>query len=178
MANPSPAWTARLWELFCDPDGAVQSDRHCPSSMSAADSDAYFPMPSRKSARVELVYGWASPAGRRAGAHHACYSYVCYRTLEHFPKTRAIFMQSGASKACCSGSKSILPLKPKAKASSSAGHVTVRQPRTQQLYPVDEQSEKFYIDGEKIRGSVGFQGWKIPFVDFSWGFPEPTTFSR
>ena len=162
-----PAWTARWWI-----SSATRRARGRRSTRRWLNKrrgwNAYFPMPFRKSARVELVYDGPLPPGGKLWQAMPCYSYVTYRTRTRYPTRRAISMPRGGREWCCWASEEYVALEAKGKGKFVGWNVTVRRPGHDD-YPVDE-NEKFFVDGEQ-EPSVEFQGIEDSF-GFSWGFPE------
>jgi hypothetical protein len=134
--------------------------------------NAYFPMPFRKSARVELVYDGPVSPGRVLESMMPCYSYVCHRTLEHFPKDMGYFHASWRQQSLLLGLNDYVALEATGKGKFVGWNITIRTPESNDC-PVDE-NEKFYIDGE-ANPSVEFQGLEDSF-GFSWGFPKSDHF--
>src|SRR5208282_1864863 len=130
--------------------------------------NAYFPMPFRKSAKVELVYDGPLEPGSELWRLMPCYSYVMYRTADELPADAGYFHASWRQQALKLGLADYIALEAKSKGKCVGLNVTVRLPGRGD-YPVDE-NEKFYIDGETT-ASVEFQGLEDSF-GFSWGFPE------
>jgi hypothetical protein len=129
--------------------------------------NAYFPMPFRKWARIELVYDGPVGPGDELWRLMPCYSYVVYRTLDKVPRDAAYFHASWRQEGLLLGKRDYLALDAKGRGKFVGWNVTMRQPGRDN-YPVD-QNEKFYIDGGTTP-SVEFQGIEDSF-GFSWGFP-------
>jgi len=162
----TPSVDCPLVDFFCDPNGehnwvntALVNERQ--------GFNAYFPMPFRKSARVELLYDGPLPAGRGLEREMPCYSYVCYHTLKRLPSDTGYFCASWRQEELLLGKREYLALVATGKGKVVGWNVTVRSPYLDK-YPVDE-NEKFFIDGE-TKASVEFQGLEDSF-GFSWGFP-------
>ena len=130
--------------------------------------NAYFPMPFRKSAKVELVYDGPLAPGDELWKIMPCYSYVSYRTVKKMPADTGYFHASWRQEGLLLGKRDYVALEAKGKGKFVGWNVTVRSPG-RDGYPVDE-NEKFYIDGEPT-ASIEFQGLEDSF-GFSWGFPE------
>ncbi len=130
--------------------------------------NAYFPMPFRKAAKVELVYDGPLAPGDALWKLMPCYSYVMYRTAEKIADDLGYFHAHWRQQTLLLGREDYLALEARGKGKFIGWNVTVRRPGRPD-YPVDE-NEKFTIDGEKTP-SVEFQGLEDSF-GFSWGFPE------
>ncbi len=158
-------------DFFCDPDDACKVINTAFVNVRRG-FNAYFPMPFRRSARVELVYDGPVPPGADLARRMPCYSYVCYRTLQNYPAETGCFHSSWRQESLLLGQKDYVALEAKGKGKFVGWNVTVRG-LDHDSYPVDE-NEKFYIDGETVP-SVEFQGLEDSF-GFSWGFPETDNF--
>jgi hypothetical protein len=154
-----------LVDFFCDPDGTRDVVDSAMVNV-CRGFNCYFPMPFRKSAKVELQYD--GPVEPRADLwrKNPCYSYVSYHTLGKFPKDTGYFCASWKQDTLKLGLKDYVALETRGKGKFIGWNVTVRGPGRR--YPVDE-NEKFYIDG-KTSPSIEFQGLEDSF-GFSWGFP-------
>jgi Protein of unknown function (DUF2961) len=158
-------------DFFCNPDDARKLINTAFVNVNRG-FNAYFPMPFRKSARVELVYDGPFPPGEELARMMPCYSYVCYRTLEAYPEDDGYFHASWRQQSLLLGLKDYVALEATGKGKFVGWNVTVRG-LEHDSFPVDE-NEKFYIDGERTP-SVEFQGLEDSF-GFSWGFPDGDTF--
>jgi hypothetical protein len=161
----NPSVECPMVDFFCDPNGsrevvntALVNVRH--------GYNAYFPMPFRKSARIELEYQGPVAPGDKLWSLMPCYSYVCYRTLTDVPANTGYFCASWRQETL-KLVRDYVALEATGKGKFIGWNVTVRRPGTD--YPVDE-NEKFYVDGEST-ASVEFQGLEDSF-GFSWGFPN------
>jgi Protein of unknown function (DUF2961) len=163
----NPSVDCPLVDFFCDPDGTRDVVNTAMVNVRRG-FNAYFPMPFRKSAKVELVYDGPVKPGPELQNIMPCYSYVCYRTLKRFPADTGYFCASWRQEALKMGIKDYVALEAKGKGKLVGWNITVRWPG-RNSYPVDE-NEKFYIDGE-TNASVEFQGLEDSF-GFSWGFPS------
>jgi hypothetical protein len=162
----TPAVDCPLVDFFCDPAG-LREVVNTALANKRRGWNAYFPMPYRKSARIELVYEGPVEPGEALWALMPAYSYVLYRT-ENIPKDVGYFHAYWRQEALRIGERDYLALETKGKGKFVGWNVTVRAPG-KDGYPVDE-NEKFYVDGEKA-ASIEFQGLEDSF-GFSWGFPE------
>lgn len=168
-----PSVECPLVDFFCDPAG--QKDEVCTALVNKRRGwNAYFPMPFRKSARVELAYDGPLPAGNPLAGQMPAYSYVLYRTLENLPENAGYFHAYWQQRAwLLSNEYTVLDAKGLGK--FIGWNVTMRIPGNTAKpgypggYPVDE-NEKFFLDSE-AEPSVEFQGLEDSF-GFSWAFPE------
>ncbi len=158
-------------DFFCNPDDASKLVNTAFVNVNRG-YNAYFPMPFRKSARVELVYDGPVSPGPVLESMMPCYSYVCHRTLEHFPKDTGYFHASWRQQTLVLGLKDYVALEATGKGKFIGWNVTARGLESNDV-PVDA-NEKFYIDGE-TNPSVEFQGLEDSF-GFSWGFPKTDNF--
>ena len=162
----TPSVDVPLVDFFCDPDGRRESVNTALVNKRRG-FNAYFPMPFRRAARLELVYDGPVPPGEDLWRLMPCYSYVCYRTLKKVAKDTGYFHAAWRQEELLLGQRDYLALDARGKGKVVGWNVTVHSPRGG--YPVDE-NEKFYIDGEPT-ASIEFQGLEDSF-GFSWGFPE------
>jgi hypothetical protein len=162
----SPSVDCPLVDFFCDPAG-LRDEVNTSLVNKRRGFNAYFPMPFRTSARIELVYDGAMEPGLELWKAMPCYSYVMYRTLPEVPQDSGYFHASWRQEGLLLGQREYVALEAKGKGKFVGWNVTVRRPG-RSSYPVDE-NEKFYIDGEQT-ASVEFQGLEDSF-GFSWGFP-------
>jgi hypothetical protein len=163
----SPSVDCPLVDFFCDPNG--ERDVVNTALVNVRQGfNAYFQMPFRKSARVELVYDGPLGVGRELQQAMPCYSYVCYRTLKKVPPDTGYFCASWRQEEILLGTKDYVALEAKGKGKFVGWNVTIRNLHFKGR-PVVDENEKFYIDGE-TNASVEFQGLEDSF-GFSWGFP-------
>ena len=163
----TPSVDCPLVDFFCDPAGARDVVNTAFVNVRRG-FNAYFPMPFKKSARVELVYEGPLEPGGKLWRAMPCYSYIMYRTTDKIPADTGYFHASWRQQALKLGLTDYIALEAGGKGKFVGWNVTVRRPGTND-YPVDE-NEKFYIDGETTP-SIEFQGLEDSF-GFSWGFPE------
>jgi len=163
----SPSVDCPLVDFFCDPAG-TRDEVNTALVNVRRGFNAYFPMPFRKSAKVELVYDGPLAPGDELWNLMPCYSYVCYRSLKKVLADTGYFHASWRQEALLLGKRDYVALEARGKGKVVGWNVTVRSPG-RDGYPVDE-NEKFFIDGEQT-ASVEFQGLEDSF-GFSWGFPE------
>jgi hypothetical protein len=162
----APSVDCPLVDFFCDPAG-LRDEVNTALVNKRRGFNAYFPMPFRKSARVELVYDGPIEPGEELWKRMPCYSYVMYRTLDSIPEDMGYFHAHWRQEALPLGKRDYVALEAKGRGKYVGWNVTVRRPG-RGGYPVDE-NEKFYIDGEKVP-SIEFQGIEDSF-GFSWGYP-------
>jgi hypothetical protein len=162
-----PSVDCPLVDFFCDPAG-VRDEVNTALVNKRRGWNAYFPLPFRKSARVELVYDGPLAPGQELWRQMPCYSYVMYRTAEKIADAAGYFHAHWRQESLLLGRREYTALDAKGKGKFIGWNVTVRG-LGQDSYPVDE-NEKFFIDGEQ-KPSIEFQGLEDSF-GFSWGFPE------
>jgi hypothetical protein len=162
-----PSVDCPLVDFFCDPAG-TRDEVNSMLVNKRRGWNAYFPMPFRQSAKIELVYDGPLPPGKDLWAAMPAYSYVMYRTAESIPADSGNFHAHWRQSPVMIGKEDYLALDAKGKGKFIGWNVTIRRP-TPGDYPVDV-NEKFFVDGEKT-ASVEFQGLEDSF-GFSWGFPE------
>lgn len=162
-----PSVDCPMVDFFCDPAG-LRDTLHNALVNKNRGFNAYFAMPFRKSARVELVYDGPVKPGNELWSMMPCYSYVTYRTLESVPANVGYFHAHWRQESLLLGKREYTALEAKGRGKFIGWNVTVRSVGRLRGYPVDE-NEKFFIDGED-EASVEFQGLEDSF-GFSWGFP-------
>jgi lysophospholipase L1-like esterase len=162
-----PSVDCPLVDFFCDPAG-MREEVNTALVNKRRGWNAYFPMPFRKSARLELVYDGPLSPGDELWRQMPCYSYVMYRTLESMPETEGYFHAHWRQEDLLLGRREYTALEAKGNGKFVGWNVTVRCPGRSDYLPVDE-NEKFFIDGEQ-KPSVEFQGLEDSF-GFSWSFP-------
>ena len=154
----TPSVDCPLVDFFCDPNG--ERDWVNTAFVNVRQGfNAYFPMPFRKSARVELLYDGPLPAGRELESRMPCYSYVCYHTLKEVPTDTGYFCASWRQEELLLGQKEYVALETTGRGKFVGWNVTVRNPCLEK-YPADE-NEKFFIDGETQRLPWNSRDWKI-----------------
>ena len=88
--EPSPSVDCPLVDFFCDP-GGLREEVNTALVNKRRGFNAYFPMPFRKSGRIELVYDGPVEPGEELWRIMPCYSYVMYRTAERIPDDLGYF---------------------------------------------------------------------------------------
>lgn len=162
----SPSVDCPLVDFFCDPAG-LREEVNTALVNKRRGFNAYFPMPLRKSGRIELVYDGPLAPGDELWKAMPCYSYVMYRTAGRIADDTGYFHAHWRQEGLLLGQRDYLALEATGKGKFVGWNVTIRRPG-RSGYPVDG-NEKFYIDGEKT-ASIEFQGLEDSF-GFSWGFP-------
>ena len=162
----SPSVDCPLVDFFCDPAGTRESIDTVYVNKQRG-FNAYFPMPFRRSAKVELVYDGPVEPGEKLWEIMPCYSYVMVRTLSEIADDLGYFHAHWRQEGLLLGKRDYLALDAQGRGKFVGWNFTVRRPG-RSGYPVDENA-KFYIDGEEAP-SVELQGIEDSF-GFSWGFP-------
>ncbi|MHC4309904.1 MAG: glycoside hydrolase family 172 protein [Planctomycetota bacterium] len=162
-----PSVDCPLVDFFCDPAG-LREEVNTALVNKRRGFNAYFTMPFRKSARIELVYDGPVEPGNELWRIMPCYSYVMYRAVDRIDPDLGYFHAHWRQEGVLLGKRDYAALNAKGRGKFVGWNVTVRQPG-RAGYPVDE-NEKFYIDGEEVP-SIEFQGIEDSF-GFSWGYPE------
>jgi hypothetical protein len=162
----SPSVDCPMVDFFCDPAG-VRDVVNTALVNKRQGWNVYFPMPFRKSAKIELVYDGSVPPGEQLWRIMPAYSYVIYRTAERIPEDSGCFHAHWRQDGLLLGKADYLALEATGKGKFIGWNVTCRRPG-RSGYPVD-QNEKFYIDSEQT-ASVEFMGMEDSF-GFSYGFP-------
>jgi hypothetical protein len=168
-----PSVDSPLVDFFCDPAG-LRGTVNTALVNKNRGFNAYFAMPFRKSARVELVYDGPVEPGKELWSMMPCYSYVSYRTLEKLPENVGYFHAHWRQELLLLGKHEYTALEAQGNGKFIGWSVTVRQPGRPKGYPVDE-NEKFFIDGQS-KPAIEYQGLEDSF-GFSWGFPPKESFS-
>jgi hypothetical protein len=162
----SPSVDVPLVDFFCDPAG-LREEVNTALVNKRRGFNAYFPMPFRRSGRIELLYDGPVKPGEELWRLMPCYSYVMYRTLNRLPKGHGYFHAAWRQEALLLGRRDYVALEAAGRGKFVGWNVTMRLPG-REGYPVD-MNEKFYLDGEQT-ASIEFQGIEDSF-GFSWGFP-------
>jgi len=163
----APSVNCPLVDFFCDPAGQYESVQTVVLNKRRG-FNCYFPMPYRRSARVELVYDGDLEPGPELQKNMPCYSYVMYRELDDWPENSGYFHANWRQQALPLGKQAYTALDVRGKGKFAGWSVTVRKPGSQ-AYLVD-MNEMFYVDDETAP-SIELQGIEDAF-GFSWGFPE------
>lgn len=162
----APSVLCPLVDFFCDPAGEREQLETILTNKKRG-WNAYFPMPFRRSARVELVYEGPVEPGQELWELMPCYSYVLVRQGVSIPEDWGYFHAAWHQALVNLGKEDFVALEALGKGKFIGWNVTVRLPG-RPGYPVDENA-KFFIDGGE-RPAVELQGIEDAF-GFSWGFP-------
>jgi len=154
-------------DFFCDPAGTREMVNTALVNKRRG-WNAYFPMPFRRAAKIELLYDGPLSPGDELWSRMPCYSYVMYRTVDRIPDDVGYFHAGWRQEGLLLGRTDYLALEAAGRGRFIGWNASVRRPGRSD-YPVD-MNEKFYIDGEPAP-SIEFQGIEDSF-GFSWGFPE------
>lgn len=163
----TPSVDVPLVDFFADPDG-LQHRIDTALVNKRRGWNAYFPMPFRRSAKIELVYDGPLSPGKELESSMPCYSYVLWKSLKKVPRDAGYFHASWRQQSLLLGKQDYVALEAKGKGKFVGWNITIHSLGSVG-YPVDE-NEKFYVDG-KTKPSVEFQGLEDSF-GFSWGFPR------
>lgn len=171
----APSVEAPLVDFFCDPNGAL--DRVDSVFVNKKRGwNCYFPMPFRKSARIELdAEDPRYPSGM--ASHEPCYAYVHYRTVPSLPPDVPTFHASWRQQTVDMDRVEFHAMEAEGKGVFVGWNLTVRGVDTPTSgYFVDE-NVKIWVDGGR-QPAVEWQGLEDSF-GFSWGFPpEANSFPR
>ncbi|MBM3334246.1 DUF2961 domain-containing protein, partial [Candidatus Sumerlaeota bacterium] len=162
----SPSVDCPLVDFFCDPAG-TREEVNTALVNKRRGFNTYFPMPFRRSARIELLYDGPVEPGEELWKIMPCYSYVMYRTANRVSRNTGYFHAHWRQETLLLGARDYVALQAKGNGKFVGWNVTIRRPGRPN-YPVDA-NEKFYIDGETTP-SIELQGLEDSF-GFSWGFP-------
>ncbi len=162
-----PSVDVPLVDFFCNPAG-TRDEVNTALVNVRRGYNSYFPMPFRKSGRIELVYDGPVEPGEELWKLMPCYFYLIYRTQKEIPASQGYFHASWRQQGLLLGKEDYVALEAKGHGKFVGWNVSIRLPG-RDGYPVDA-NEKFYIDGEEAP-SIEFQGLEDSF-GFSWGFPE------
>jgi hypothetical protein len=167
-----PSVDCPLVDFFCDPAG-TREEVNTALVNKRRGWNSYFPMPFRKSARIELVYDGPLAPGDELWRQMPCYSYVMYRTLEKVPDTEGYFHAHWRQEDLLLGKREYTALEASGNGKFVGWNVTIRWPGRDSNSPpglfVDE-NVKLTVDSEQ-EASVEFQGLEDSF-GFSWSLPE------
>jgi len=163
-----PSVESPLVDFFCDPNGALERVDTVLVNKKRG-WNCYFPMPFRKSARVELeADNPRYPSG--SWSANPCYSYVIYHTMKSLPDNTAYFHACWRQRTLLLGNEEYEVFRARGSGHFVGWNCTVRGVGSPNAgYPVDE-NVKFYVDGEE-EPTIEWQGLEDSF-GFSWGFPE------
>ncbi|MBI4659026.1 MAG: DUF2961 domain-containing protein, partial [Verrucomicrobia bacterium] len=155
----SPSVEVPLVDFFCDPAGS-REEVNSAFVNKRRGFNAYFPMPFRRSAKVELLYDGPLEPGEELWKMMPCYSYVMYRTTHQIPEDTGYFHASWRQEGLLLGRRDYVALEAKGRGKFIGWNVSIRLPGRDN-YPVDA-NEMFFVDGEPD-ASVEFQGLEAAF---------------
>lgn len=162
----TPSVDCPLVDFFCDPAG--QFERVNTMLLNKRRGfNAYFPMPFRKSARIEVVYDGGLVPGPELQSKMPCYSYVLWRK-QRVSRSDGYFHANWRQQVVAIGPEDYVALEARGRGKFVGWSVTLRRPGSSG-YLVD-MNEMFFVDGEE-NPSIELQGIEDSF-GFSWGFPE------
>ena len=163
-----PSVEVPLVDFFCDPNGALER----------VDSifvnkkrgwNCYFPMPFRKSARVELdAEDPRYPNG--VPSHEPCYAYVEYRTVRSLPADVPTFHATWRQQVVDMDRVQFQALNAAGKGVFIGWNLTVRGVQAPRSGYLVDENVKIWVDGAP-QPQIEWQGLEDSF-GFSWGFPE------
>lgn len=162
-----PSVEVPLVEFFCDANGSFPQVANVVMNKKRG-WNAYFPMPFRKSARVEVENDNPRyPNG--AWAQNPCYSYVLYRKVKKLDQDTLYFHAQWRKRIWDQSSEWYEMLHAEGTGQLVGWNVVMRpvDPKGKSILP--DENEQIYVDGEKTP-SVEWQGIEDAF-GFSWGFP-------
>ncbi|GAB4136314.1 MAG: hypothetical protein Kow0040_22310 [Thermogutta sp.] len=162
----NPSVECPLVDFFCDPAGEREFLNTAMVNKKRG-WNAYFPMPFRRSARIELAYDGELEPGEELWAAMPCYSYVMIRKTASLPDDVGYFHAHWRQEMLNLAKRDYVALEAEGRGKFVGWNVTLRLPG-RPGYPVD-MNEKFYVDGG-TQPVVEFQGIEDSF-GFSWGFP-------
>lgn len=122
-----PSVDCPLVDFFCDAAGR-RDDLSTALVNKRRGWNAYFPMPFRKSARVELLYDGPLSPGQKLCEQMPCYSYVMYRTLDDVPAASGYFHAHWRQEALLLGKRDYVALEARGKGKFIGWNVTVHSP--------------------------------------------------
>jgi hypothetical protein len=167
-----PSVEAPLVEFFCDANGSFPRVDNVVMNKKRG-WNAYFPMPFRKSARVEVENDNPRyPNG--AWAQNPCYSYVMYRKVKELGEDTLYFHTQWRKRIWDQSAEWYEMLNAEGTGQLVGWNVVMRpvDPKGKSVLP--DENEQIYVDGEK-QPSIEWQGIEDAF-GYSWGFPpEPNT---
>lgn len=161
-----PSVNCPLVDFFCDPAGQFESVNTVVLNKRRG-FNAYFPMPFRKSARIELQYDGDLAPGPELQSKMPCYSYVLWRKQPVSP-SEGYLHANWRQQVVAIGPEEYVALDAQGRGKFVGWSVTLRRPGSPG-YLVD-MNEMFFVDGE-AKPSIELQGIEDSF-GFSWGFPE------
>ena len=162
----TPSVDCPLVDFFCDPAGQFESVNTVLLNKRRG-FNAYFPMPFRKAARIEVVYDGDLAPGPELQGKMPCYSYVLWRQQD-VPRSEGYLHANWRQQVVAIGPEDYVALEAQGRGKFVGWSVTLRRPGSPG-YLVD-MNEMFFVGGEATP-SIELQGIEDSF-GFSWGFPE------
>ena len=163
----SPSVDCPFVDFFCDAAG-VRDEVNSVLVNKRRGWNAYFPMPFRKSARVELVYDGPLPPGPQLWHDMPAYSYVMYRTMDRLPETAGYFHAAWRQQTVLLGKEEYVALEAKGKGKFVGWNVTVRSPGNQSFPSMRTRSSSLTASRSLPSSS---RGWKTRSASVG-GFPK------
>ncbi len=105
----APSVDCPLVDFFCDPAG-LRDEVNTELVNKRRGYNCYFPMPFRKSAKIELVYDGTVEPGDALWQIMPCYSYVMWQTRESIGADEAYFHASWRQEALLLGKQDFLAM--------------------------------------------------------------------
>lgn len=161
-----PSVNCPLVDFFCDPAGQFESVSTVLLNKRRG-FNAYFPMPFKESARMEVSYDGALQPGPELQSLMPCYSYVLWRQMD-VPEADGYLHACWRQQVTAIGPEEYVAMEARGRGKFVGWSVTLRRPGSPG-YLVD-MNEMFFVDGEE-KPSIELQGIEDSF-GFSWGFPE------
>ncbi|MGC8667749.1 MAG: DUF2961 domain-containing protein [Chthonomonadales bacterium] len=164
----APSVEVPLVDFFCDPDGAL--DRVNSIFVNKKRGwNCYFPMPFRKSARVEVdAEDPRYPNG--IASREPCYAYVHYRTMLRMPADVPTFHATWRQQTVDMDRVEFRAMEAEGKGVLVGWNLTVRGVRARHSGYLVDENVKIWVDGAR-QPAIEWQGLEDAF-GFSWGFPE------
>jgi hypothetical protein len=162
-----PSVEAPLVEFFCDANGSFPRVDNVVMNKKRG-WNAYFPMPFRKSARVEVENDNPRyPNG--SWAQNPCYSYVLYRKVKELGKDTLYFHTQWRKRVWDMSSEWYEMLDAQGTGQLVGWNVVMRPVDPKGTSVLPDENELIFVDGE-AKPSIEWQGLEDAF-GFSWGFP-------
>lgn len=163
-----PSVEVPLVEFFCDANGSLPRVDNVVMNKKRG-WNAYFAMPFRKSARIELDNDNPEyPNG--CWAQNPCYSYVMYRKVKKLDADTLYFHAQWKKRIWDQASEWYGILDAKGTGQLVGWNVVMRPVDPKGKWILPDENEQIYVDGES-KPSIEWQGLEDAF-GFSWGFPS------
>ena len=153
-----PSVDCPLVDFFCDPAG-MRDEVNTALVNKRRGWNAYFPMPFRKSARVELVYDGPLAPGKKLWKPMPCYSYVMYRTLENVPDNAGYFHAYLASGNAAAGQARLRG--PGGQRQGQVRRLERHRPPARRRRTIPSMKTRSSSSTARRRRPSSFRGWKI-----------------